>query len=246
MDKDQRDIYDSMEQEFFIELDNEGGEIHAPGVLAQLMRLRQINLEPRILGIKDVSSSKTEFLEELIGDMLVESEDKVNGTDPQKLVIFSCFESYIRYLDALLPLEHGVITGGVAADDQADIVDRFQTDPKFKLVLGTIQCMGEGITLTASSNVVLADRWWNPAVNNQAIDRTHRIGQKNAVQVITPVNELSIDQSLDRILEGKATLSGAYLGDDDSISAVVDDLRTHRNKAQSDQSEEEEDPDDDQ
>lgn len=230
MDRAQREAYDSMEQEFFIELDNEGGELHAPSVLARLMRLRQINLEPRILGLKELTSSKTEFLKDLIDDMLVDSDGVGNGNS-QKLVVFSCFESYIQYLHYVLPIDHVMITGTVKPDAQADAVDRFQNDPKLKLVLGTIQCMGEGITLTAASNVVLMDRWWNPAVNSQAIDRCHRIGQKNAVQVIQPINEFSIDQSLDAILAGKAALSGAYLGEEDTVSAVVDDLRKRRSNA---------------
>jgi len=78
------------------------------------------------------------------------------------------------------------------------------------LCLGTIQAMGEGITLTASSTVILVDRWWNEPTNQQAIDRLHRIGQKNAVQVILPFVTNSIDETLNDILQRKYTAAQEF------------------------------------
>lgn len=215
MDDDQREVYKSMEKDLFVMLDEEGQQLYASSVLAQLMRLRQINLDPILLG-KNVSSSKTDFLKELF--------EEIEG-DNRKLVVFSCFESYIDYLDKIIPIPHVVITGKVPANERARNVVRFQNDPNIPLVFGTIQTMGEGITLTAASDVVLVDRWWNPMANNQAIDRLHRISQKNAVQVILPINERSIDKSLDRILAAKESLASAYLGDTTMIQETIEDLR---------------------
>ena len=215
MEDAQRKAYDEMESGLMTMLAN-GEPLWAPSVLSQLTRLRQINLDPHILGI-DASSSKTEFLDDLV--------DSTN----EKLVVFSCFEKYIDLLhQRYSKIPHIVITGVVPVSERASAVKLFQNDDSVRLALGTIQCMGEGITLTAASNIVLVDRWWNPAVNNQAIDRLHRIGQKNAVQVILPVNDKSIDKSLDRILAKKATMSEAYLQDKNILREVVDDLRESR------------------
>jgi SNF2 family DNA or RNA helicase len=213
MGPDQRETYRQMEEELLALLD-EGEPIYATSVLAKLLRLRQINLEPHILGISNSSSSKTEFIEDLIEDM------------SDKLVIFSCFVTYISYLSNRIKTPHVFITGKVPVEERSSLVKKFQEDSSIKLCLGTVQTMGEGLTLTAASSVVFADRWWNPAQNLQAEDRLHRIGQKSSVQVIIPVNSDSIDESLDRILEAKSALSSAYLGDSAMIREILDDLRS--------------------
>lgn len=216
MDEEQREAYRQMEEELFVLLD-EGEPIYATSVLAKLLRLRQLNLEPHILGV-DKPSSKTEFLEDLIED--------ISG----KLVVFSCFETYIDYIHHRLKTPHVFITGKVPSEERSGLVKKFQEDPSIKICLGTVQTMGEGLTLTAASDVVFMDRWWNPSMNLQAEDRLHRIGQKSSVQVIIPVNDESIDSSLDRILEAKASLSNAYLGDTQVMREVMDDLRTMRGR----------------
>lgn len=232
MDDDQRDLYDSMERDFFVMLDEEGGKLKAGSTLSLLMRLRQLNLEPKILGLS-TSSSKTEFLQELIDEMITPQDEEMdNGKEPEKLVVFSCFESYIRYLDYTLDVPHVTITGQESIYERQEAVRRFQEDPRIKVAIGTIQCMGEGITLTAASNVVIADKWWNPAVNNQAVDRLHRIGQKSSVQVIEPINEKSIDQSLDRILDSKDMMIHGFLQEEDLIREVIEDRRSESNEDQ--------------
>ena len=74
---------------------------------------------------------------------------------------------------------------------------------------------GEGVTLTASSTVIMADRWWNEPTNQQAVDRLHRIGQKNAVQVIYPVCKESIDEVLDNVLQRKHEASQQFYSEQD-------------------------------
>ena len=216
MSDEQREIYKKMEDELWILLDS-GEPLWAPSVLAQLTRLRQLNLEPTIVGIT-APSAKTDFLKELLED--------TNG----KIVIYSCFEKYIQYLHFTLPYPHICITGETSLTDRADMVRRFQEDDSIRLALGTTQCMGEGITLTAASNLVMMDRWWSPAVNTQAEDRLHRIGAKNAVQVILPVIEDTIDESFDKILEGKKKLSVEFLNDRDIMKETVEDLRQSRRR----------------
>jgi len=226
MDDDQREIYRKMEDELWVLLDS-GEKLWAPSVLAQLTRLRQLNLEPNIVGIS-ASSAKTSFIKELLED----SDDK--------FVIFSCFEKYIMYLHYKLPQKHIVITGDTKIEDRARLVKEFQEDDSIKLALGTTQCMGEGITLTSASNVIMTDRWWSPAVNTQAEDRLHRIGAKSAVMVILPVIEDSIDESFDKVLEGKKKFSSDFFDEKDVMNETVEDLRRSRGSKVPDQEEDRE------
>jgi SNF2 family DNA or RNA helicase len=168
-----------------------------------------------------VPSAKTDFLLELIDEM-----------GDQKLVVFSCFEEYISYLDThLKDIPHITITGKTSPDHRVELANKFQNDDSIKLALGTIKVMGEGITLTAASNVILMDRWWAPSVNDQAVDRLHRIGQKDSVQVILPINKNSVDQSLDVVLDHKAKLIvGSFGGilpdvEESVIGQVLQDIR---------------------
>jgi len=216
MGDEQRESYDQMEKELFVMLDNRE-PLWAPGVLAQLTRLRQLNLEPKILGI-DKPSIKTEFLQDLIDE---------DG----KMVIFSTFEKYIMYLHFNVQVNHIMITGDTPVDDRIPMAMEFNSNPDIKLCMATIGPQspgGEGLTLTGASNVVFLDRWWTPTTNSQAEDRLHRITQKSAVQVIIPVIEDSIDSSFDRILDKKRAISEEYLGEQNSMAEIVDDLRRSR------------------
>ncbi len=224
LDPEQRKVYDQMEDELFVMLDS-GEPLHAPGVLAQLTRLRQLNLEPKILGV-DAPSSKTEFLDDLIDSFIDSDTESGNG---QKLVIYSCFAKYIYYLSLKYSkISHIRLTGEESAEKRAQSIARFQSDPSIRLAMGTVQAAGEGITLTAASNIVLMDRWWSPAVNMQAIDRLHRIGQKNAVQVIIPTNQNTIDQSLSAILKRKEEYAAGYFSDTSIISETINERRASK------------------
>jgi len=217
MSEDQKKIYDKARDQLMIELDN-GETIRSAGILALLIRLRQLSLDPRILGLSKTPSIKSEFLRELIEDL-----------GDEKLVVFSTFADYIDILESdFKDIPHITITGKTPSEQRMANVKRFQEDENCRLAFGTMQTMGEGITLTAASNVVLMDRWWSPTVNEQAIDRTHRIGQTNKVQVILPVAKDSIDQSMDKILQGKNQFVKDVLGtgnDYEVMEAVLDDIK---------------------
>jgi len=211
MQPDQRKLYNQMESELKIMLDT-GEPLWSPNVLSLLTRLRQINLDPKIVGVKS-SSAKTDFL-----------VDTIESTD-EKLVIFSCFEKYIYLLHLIFEnTPHVMITGEVPVNKRIEEVKKFQEDDKIKLCFGTIQTMGEGITLTASSNVLIMDRWWNQPVCEQAVDRLHRIGQHSAVQVIYPICEDSVDEVLDQILERKHEASQAYYSETEVRQTILGGL----------------------
>jgi len=211
MKADQRKVYEQMETELKVLLDT-GEPLWSTNVLTTLTRLRQMNLDPKILGIT-TSSAKTEFI-----------MDTIEGTD-EKVVVFSCFEKYIDLLHNLLvDKPHVVITGQVHPDKRIGEVKKFQNDDSIKVCLGTIHAMGEGITLTAASNVIIADRWWNQPTNQQAEDRLHRIGQKSAVQIILPIVGNSIDATLDQILQRKHEASQSYYQEREVMQTVLGGL----------------------
>ncbi len=218
MSAKQREVYKKMETDLFILLDN-GEKLSSPSVLSQLTRLRQLNLEPAILGVS-TPSAKTDFIREFL--------DGQTG----KSVLYSCFDMYLQWLHRTMDHNHVILDGRVPEEKRYDVwFTQFQNDPKVKLLLATIgpnSPGGEGITLTASSTVIFPDRWWTPTTNKQAEDRLHRIGQKNAVQVVIPVIEDSIDESFDKILKGKEKLAAGYFGQEDVMAETVEDLRENR------------------
>src|SRR5712691_5729542 len=111
-------------------------------------------------------------------------------------------------------IPHGLFIGDTSARDREQIIEEFQAG-KLKVFAGTIAAGGIGITLTASSTVVFIDRSWSPALNRQAEDRLHRIGQKNAVQVIDIISRGTIDAKRHEEINLKWAWIRELLGEND-------------------------------
>jgi SNF2 family DNA or RNA helicase len=109
-------------------------------------------------------------------------------------------------------MPHGIITGDVTERKRTNHRINFQAG-RLKCIVGTIQAGGVGITLTRSSHVVFIDRSWKQAINRQAEDRLHRIGQKNAVQVTDVMTRNSVDLGKDQQLKEQWTWLQQILGD---------------------------------
>jgi len=197
--------YKQMEEELFALLDS-GELITAPAVIAQLTRLRQICLDPNLLSHEipkaSTPSNKTQTLLELIDD-----------TD-DKIVVYSYFEQYIRILSQELNqrgIKHVVVTGSVNTVSRGRAIHEFQNDEDTRVFLGTIGAAGEGVTLTASHTVVFTDHHWNPAVNWQAEDRLHRIGQKNSVLAIDLFCKNTIEEHVHKVIRRKEKMIDAVV-----------------------------------
>ncbi len=149
-------------------------------VLAALTRLRQICCHPTLVG-NDSPSGKTETLMELLEPLMAEG---------QKVLVFSQFVQMLRLLErecAINNIPTHLLTG--ETKNRQDVVNAFQEDERAGVFLLSLRAAGTGLNLTTASYVVLYDPWWNPAVEAQAIDRSHRIGQTqtvNAYRLITP------------------------------------------------------------
>ena len=153
----------------------------------------------------------------------------------EKIVIFSQFVSFLDRLQEHLGLTHcddtrtllqpnrypsfARIDGSVDTRGRQNQVDRFQNDPRCAAILISLAAGAEGITLTASHNIVIIDPWWNPQIIEQAIDRVHRIGQEKDVNVIHMLAANTVDERVHHIAARKHELAHQVLGDSVSASS---------------------------
>jgi len=180
------------------------GRIH---VLAALTRLRQICCHPSLGGGKaGLGSGKFEALVELLEPLLAEGH---------KVLVFSQFVGCLKLLAAELGehgMPHHMLTGETLRRDA--VVAAFEQDERACVFLLSLKAAGTGLNLTAASYVVLFDPWWNPAVEAQAIDRTHRIGQDKTVIAYRLVARGTIEEKIFELQQRKAALVRDVLGED--------------------------------
>lgn len=180
--------------------------------LSMMIRLRQATGWTGILSDKVQESAKMERMIELVQE-IVESG--------QKAIIFSNWESITSVAkEKLKAYNPAYITGATKADERMKEVDRFQTDDKCRVIIGTIGAMGTGLTLTAAQNVIFLDSPWNMALKAQAEDRAHRIGTKGTVNIITLVCKNTIDERIEELVEKKGQIADALVDG----KASVDDI----------------------
>ncbi len=192
------------------------GEIAEKGVagasvsiLAALLRLRQVCNHPQSIeafkDFKELSSGKFNALQELIAEALDSN---------RKILLYSQF---IGMLDLIREWLDQRGTPYLYLDgrtkNRQDLVDRFNKDESVRLFLISLKAGGVGLNLTGADTVVIYDPWWNPAVEDQAADRAHRIGQKKAVAVYRLVTDNSIEQRIMDLKAKKAQLVDALLND---------------------------------
>ena len=179
-------------------------------VLAMLMRLKQICNHPSQWlgdgGWAEADSGKLARLREIA---------EVAAARQEKMLVFTQFREATAPLAAFLGGIFGrsglVLHGATAVKQRAPLVQRFQDDESVPFFVLSLKAGGAGLTLTAASHVVHFDRWWNPAVENQATDRAFRIGQKKNVLVHKFVCRGTIEDRIDAMLEAKQGLSDALL-----------------------------------
>ena len=191
-------------------------------IFSLLLRLRQVCCHPALLPDGRggaVPSGKTELLFELLDETL---------DSGHKVLLFSQFTSMLQLLIPMLetrgiPFEY--LDG--ATRDRQTRVDRFNSDPAIPLFLLSLKAGGTGLNLTAADTVILYDPWWNPAVELQAADRTHRIGQTRPVSTLKLVMRDSVEEKVLALQERKKHLFDALVGDPAAAAAglSLDDLR---------------------
>jgi SNF2 family DNA or RNA helicase len=247
LDPKQRRAYDQMRKTMVAWVEDYKDELErndpiiAQAVVAQLVRLQQFAdgyMMPRLDeqdnqiikqkrtkdgDYKDVPqwimtdpSSKLDTLMDLLRDR-----------EDDQVVIFSQFKSVINLLQERLQAEkitYGLLTGDVSQQDRANNVQAFQSGA-LRVFVGTIAAGGVGITLTAASTVIFIDRSWSPAINLQAEDRCHRIGQKEAVEIIDLMARNTVDLGKAQQLAVKWKWLQMLLGDKVEPEKIINELQ---------------------
>ncbi len=174
-------------------------------VLAALTRLRQVCCHPSLVG-SNTASGKTDTLFELL-DTLV--------ADGQKVLVFSQFVQMLHLLEKECQTRniHTHILTGQTKDRQA-VVNAFQADKGAGVFLLSLRAAGTGLNLTNASYVVLYDPWWNPAVEAQAIDRSHRIGQTQTVNAYRLIAPGTVEEKIWELQQSKAKTIADVLGEE--------------------------------
>ncbi len=189
-------------------------------ILQGLMRLRQICCHPGLIDPKFLKeeSAKMNALFYLL-DQLREENHKV--------LVFSQFVSMLDIIKTRLEVESrsfNYLTG--QTKDRKGEIEKFQTTKDPSVFLLSLKAGGAGLNLTSASYVILYDPWWNPAVENQAIDRTHRIGQKNKVIAYRLLTRDSVEEKIRILQHQKTALVTNILGDEGFASNLgVEDLQ---------------------
>jgi SNF2 family DNA or RNA helicase len=174
-------------------------------VLAALTRLRQICCHPKLVG-NDSASGKTETLFELLDALVAEG---------QKVLVFSQFVQMLELLEKEC-CEHQITTHILTGQtkDRQEVVNAFQNDPNPAVFLLSLRAAGTGLNLTTASYVVLYDPWWNPAVEAQAIDRSHRIGQTQTVNAYRLISPGTVEEKIWELQQSKAQTISDVLGEE--------------------------------
>ena len=180
-------------------------------VLALLMRLKQICNHPsQWLGDNGWAEDDSGKLGRLrdIAEEIAARQDKV--------LVFTQFREVTGPIAGFLSSVFGrdglVLHGGTSVGKRRDLIQRFQEDEDVPFFVLSVKAGGAGLNLTAASHVIHFDRWWNPAVENQATDRAFRIGQTKNVLVHKFVCRGTVEEKIDRMIESKRQLAGDFLG----------------------------------
>ncbi|NDC63620.1 MAG: DEAD/DEAH box helicase [Planctomycetia bacterium] len=219
MGESQRKAYDDLRNHYRLEL---AGRIGRMGigrsriaVLEALLRLRQTACHPGLIDPAriDEPGAKLEALLEQLGEVLDEGH---------KVLVFSQFTSFLailrRHLESRsMPYEY---LDGKTTDRQSRVA-RFQEDPECRLFLISLKAGGQGLNLTAADYIYILDPWWNPAVEAQAVDRAHRIGQTRRVFAYRLIARDTVEEKILALQDRKRELAESIVRADEGMIASL-------------------------
>ncbi|MFZ2314134.1 MAG: DEAD/DEAH box helicase [Gammaproteobacteria bacterium] len=221
--KQQIGLYQQAVNELAAKLENSIDNINRRGlVMSYLLRFKQICNHPnQWLGHGQYAhdhSGKFLRLKELC-EVIAEKQEKV--------LVFTQFREIIPALSECLAQvfkrDGLTLDGQTKVKDRAKLVEKFQHDQGPPFFVLSLKAGGTGLNLTAASHVIHFDRWWNPAVENQATDRAFRIGQKKNVLVHKFICRGTIEEKIDSLLNAKKSLSGEIMEQDDMVLTEISD-----------------------
>ncbi len=209
---EQASLYRTVVDDMMEKIEDSRGIARRGNVLAAMAKLKQVCNHPAQL-LHDGSpvgrrSGKVIRLEEILGEIL-DSGDRV--------LCFTQFTEFghllVPHLSARFDTDVAFLHGGTTKKRRDEMVARFQAREGPAVLLLSLKAGGTGLTLTAANHVVHLDRWWNPAVENQATDRAFRIGQRRNVQVRKFLCPGTVEERVDAMITKKKALSGMVVGE---------------------------------
>jgi SNF2 family DNA or RNA helicase len=208
---EQAALYQAVVDDMLNKIGASEGIARRGNVLAAMTRLKQVCNHPAHL-LRDGSrlngrSGKLARLQELAEEIVEEGDKGLVFT--QYAEFGSLLQPYLAtHLDRPVLWLHG----GLSKSRRDELVTRFQTDPEPMIFLLSLKAAGTGLNLTAANHVIHVDRWWNPAVEDQATDRAYRIGQARNVQVRKFICTGTIEERVDEMIERKKALAQRVVG----------------------------------
>ncbi len=208
MEESQRLIYEeekSAVRNFLIgQTGDSGDSFRSIHILKALVRLRQIALHPALVrtGYTETSTKTAEILDRI----------RTLAAENHKVLVFSSFVRYLDYLAGLLTdmgLSWSLLTG--STNDRGKVVHEFQRDPGRKVFLMSLKAGGKGLNLQQASYIFLTDPWWNPAAEEQAIHRAHRIGVTHGVFAYRFITKGTVEEKIIRLQQQKLQLAGTFI-----------------------------------
>ena len=187
-------------------------------ILSYITKLRQLALDPAIV-INDYNGGSGKI--DILMDLIIQ-----NIESGHKILLFSQFTSVLKNIGDLLKnnnIDFSYLDGSVSSEKRMKMVDAFNKGEN-NIFLISLKAGGTGLNLTSADVVIHFDPWWNPAVEDQATDRAHRIGQKNVVEVIKIIAKGTIEEKIIALQEEKRQLISNLIGDDFSSNNNLSSL----------------------
>jgi len=218
MEEAQQEVYntvkDSIRKSVFLNIKNEGLNKSKLSVLQGIIKLRQVCCSPLLLKDDLNAHAPSVKIEVLVDELL-------NNLSNNKVLVFSQFKEMLHLIAAQLQ-EHHIpfyhFDGDTKVEERRDLVEQFQAeDNTTNVFLMSLKTGNAGITLTAADYVFLVDPWWNAAIEQQAIDRTHRIGQTKNVFAYKMICRNTIEEKIIDIQNRKKTTSDALISEEEGF-----------------------------
>ena len=188
-------------------------------ILNAMLRLRQAANHPQLANADFLGDSGKE-------EVVLERLCTIQESNSHKVLLFSSFVSNLNRYEAHLKKRgwnYCVLTGSTKTEQRQEEVNRFQNDPNIRIFLISMKAGGVGLNLTAADYVFMLDPWWNPAVEDQAISRAHRIGQEKPVFVSRFISKNSIEEKIAILQETKSQLAEAFVNTQNPFKVISEE-----------------------
>lgn len=214
--KKQIRLYNAIMEGIFEDLEGKTG-IERRGIILNI-----------ITGLKQVCNHPSQFLksdnpkinESGKMELLITILENILDVD-EKVIIFTQYAQMSKIIEQLVSkkLKTNVLFlhGSLTQQKKAEVISNFQENKEFKILVATLKTGGVGLNLTAAQNVIHYDLWWNPAIENQATDRVHRIGQKSDVMVYRFITKGTLEEVIDQMSKNKLNLAEKAISNDETF-----------------------------